>query len=155
MEADCFSSKQVRLYTEKTLVRWTENEQVLSASLDQVGKKGQRGEKIRIIDSLLGKWSEKAGWTCSKICESFLICSEEELLFHHNIVFEVQLLVAGTMGCLPVKVKESVAKTCPTLCDPGDCIPPGSSVHGILQARILRGGRKRWLLESVLSAYHE
>lgn len=61
MEADCFSSKQVRLYTEKTLVRWTENEQVLSAYLDQVGKKGQRGEKIRIIDSLLGKWNEKAG----------------------------------------------------------------------------------------------
>ena len=26
---------------------------------------------------------------------------------------------------------------CPTLCDPMDCSPPGSSVHGILQARIL------------------
>ena len=26
---------------------------------------------------------------------------------------------------------------CPTLCHPGDCSPPGSSVHGILQARIL------------------
>ena len=25
----------------------------------------------------------------------------------------------------------------PTLCDPIDCSPPGSSVHGILQARIL------------------
>ena len=30
-----------------------------------------------------------------------------------------------------------VAQTCPTLCDPVDCSPPGSSVHGILQARIL------------------
>ena len=29
------------------------------------------------------------------------------------------------------------AKSCPTLCDPMDCSPPGSSVHGILQARIL------------------
>ena len=28
-------------------------------------------------------------------------------------------------------------KSCPALCDPMDCIPPGSSVHGILQARIL------------------
>ena len=27
---------------------------------------------------------------------------------------------------------------CPTLCNPMDCRPPGSSVHGILQARILR-----------------
>ena len=30
-----------------------------------------------------------------------------------------------------------VAQSCPTLCDPIDCSPPGSSVHGILQARIL------------------
>ena len=30
-----------------------------------------------------------------------------------------------------------VAKSCLTLCDPTDCSPPGSSVHGILQARIL------------------
>ena len=30
-----------------------------------------------------------------------------------------------------------VAQLCPTLCDPMDCSPPGSSVHGILQSRIL------------------
>ena len=30
-----------------------------------------------------------------------------------------------------------VSKLCPTLCDPMDYSPPGSSVHGILQARIL------------------
>ena len=30
-----------------------------------------------------------------------------------------------------------VAQSCPTLCDPMDCSPPGSSVHWILQARIL------------------
>ena len=28
-------------------------------------------------------------------------------------------------------------QSCPTLCDPVDCSPPGSSIHGILQARIL------------------
>ena len=28
-------------------------------------------------------------------------------------------------------------QSCPTLCDPMDCSPPGSFVHGILQARIL------------------
>ena len=31
----------------------------------------------------------------------------------------------------------SIAQPCPTLCDPMDCSPPGSSVHGILQARRL------------------
>ena len=33
--------------------------------------------------------------------------------------------------------KNGVAQSCPTLCDPVDCSLPGSSVHGILQARIL------------------
>ena len=30
------------------------------------------------------------------------------------------------------------AQLCPTLCDPMDCSLPGSSVHGILLARILK-----------------
>ena len=30
-----------------------------------------------------------------------------------------------------------ITQLCPTLCDPMDCSPPGSSVHGILQERIL------------------
>ena len=33
--------------------------------------------------------------------------------------------------------KSEVAQSCPTLCHPVDCSPPGSSVHGILQARVL------------------
>ena len=38
-------------------------------------------------------------------------------------------------GC--IKVKVLVAQLCLTFCDPMNCSPPGSSVHGILQARIL------------------
>ena len=37
----------------------------------------------------------------------------------------------------PGKPESEVTQLCPTLCDPVDCSPPGSSVHGILQARIL------------------
>ena len=37
------------------------------------------------------------------------------------------------------KVKVKLLQSCPTLCDPVDCSPPSSSVHGILQARILEG----------------
>ena len=33
-----------------------------------------------------------------------------------------------------------VAQPCPTLCDPIDCSPPGSSVHGISQTRVLEWG---------------
>ena len=31
-------------------------------------------------------------------------------------------------------------QSCPTLCDPTDCSPPGSSVPGIFQARALEWG---------------
>ena len=53
----------------------------------------------------------------------------------------INLLSSG-VGSLSVpgkkkKVKVSVAQLCPTLCDPMDCSLPGSSVHGILQTRIL------------------
>ena len=36
-----------------------------------------------------------------------------------------------------MKVKVLVAQLCATLCDSLDCSPPGSSVHGIFQTRIL------------------
>ena len=36
-----------------------------------------------------------------------------------------------------LKAKVLVTQSCPTLCNPMDSSPPGSSVHGILQARIL------------------
>ena len=36
-------------------------------------------------------------------------------------------------------VQAKSIQSCPTLCNPMDCSPPGSSVHGILQASILEG----------------
>ena len=38
------------------------------------------------------------------------------------------------------KSESEVAQSCPTLRDPMDCSPPGSSVHGIFQARVLEWG---------------
>ena len=51
------------------------------------------------------------------------LCGSNGYIFMH-----VQALFLGTV---------SVAQSCPTLCDPMDCTLPGSSVYGILQARIL------------------
>ena len=42
----------------------------------------------------------------------------------------VHLIACALRAC-------SVTKSCLILCDPTDCSPPGSSVHGISQARIL------------------
>ena len=49
-----------------------------------------------------------------------------------------------------MKVKSEVAQLCPTLSDPMDCSPPGSSVHGIFQAGVLEWGANafswRWTM---------
>ena len=39
--------------------------------------------------------------------------------------------------CIKVKSESEVAQSCLTLRDPMDCSPPGSSIHGIFQARVL------------------
>ena len=41
------------------------------------------------------------------------------------------------LQCMKVKSESEVAQSCPTLSDPMDCSLPGSSVHGIFQARVL------------------
>ena len=44
------------------------------------------------------------------------------------------------LQCMKVKSESEVAQSCPTLSDPMDCSPPGSSVHGTFQARVLEWG---------------
>ena len=41
---------------------------------------------------------------------------------------------------MKVKSESEVAQSCPTLSDPMDCSLPGSSIHGIFQARALEWG---------------
>ena len=41
---------------------------------------------------------------------------------------------------MKVKSQSEVTQLCPTLSDPMDCSLPGSSVHGIFQARVLEWG---------------
>ena len=44
------------------------------------------------------------------------------------------------LQCMKVKSESEVSQSCPTLHDPMDCSLPGSSVHGIFQARVLEWG---------------
>ena len=44
------------------------------------------------------------------------------------------------LQCMKVKSESEVSQLCPTLSDPMDCSSPGSSVHGILEARVLEWG---------------
>ena len=44
------------------------------------------------------------------------------------------------LQCSKVKSESEVAQSCPTFSNPMDCSPPGSSIHGIFQARVLVWG---------------
>ena len=44
------------------------------------------------------------------------------------------------LQCMKVKSQSEVAQSSPTLSDPMDCSLPGSSLHGIFQARVLEWG---------------
>ena len=56
------------------------------------------------------------------------------------------LMKVKGVGChfllqgMKVKSESEVAQSCPTLRDPMDCSRPGSSIHGIFQARVLEWG---------------
>ena len=62
-------------------------------------------------------WSLNGGMT--SMCSHFVECSLQ--IFHLTV---------------PAVLAVSVTQSCLTLCDPMDCSPPGSSVHGIFKARI-------------------
>ena len=55
------------------------------------------------------------------------------------------------LQCMKVKSESKVAQSCPTLLDPMECSPPGSSIHGIFQARVLEWGA---ITFSVILTYH-
>ena len=42
------------------------------------------------------------------------------------------------LQCMKVKSESEVVQSCPTLSNPMDCSLPGSSIHGIFQARVLK-----------------
>ena len=44
------------------------------------------------------------------------------------------------LQCVKVKRESEVAQSCPTLSNPMDCSPPGFSILGIFQARVLEWG---------------
>ena len=63
----------------------------------------------------------------------FLLCKNSTLKFISST--SKPWKERGTVQHL--ESESEVAQSCPALCDTVDCSPPGSSVHGILQARVL------------------
>ena len=55
------------------------------------------------------------------------------------------------LQCVKVKSESETAQSCLTLCNPMDCSPPGSSAHGIFQARVLEWGAIAFSSQASLS----
>ena len=53
------------------------------------------------------------------------------------------------LQCTKVKSESEVAQSCPTLSDPIDFSLPGSSIHGIFQARVLEWGAIAFSIKQV------
>ena len=80
---------------------------------------------------------------------SLLVLVNKSLLGHsraHSFAYHQRMVKAAVVevsscsrlwGPQSLSELSEVAQSCLTLCDPVDCSPPGSSIHGILQARIL------------------
>ena len=72
------------------------------------------------------------------------LCATTETAAHQAppaLGFSRQEHCSGLPFPSPMHESESeVTQSCPTLCNPMDCSPPGSSVHGIFQARVLERG---------------
>ena len=60
------------------------------------------------------------------------------------------------LQCIKVKSESEVAQLCPTPSNPMDCSLPGSSVHGIFQARVLEWGAIAFSIDCMqLSVSHD
>ena len=61
------------------------------------------------------------------------------------------------LQCVKVISESEVAQSCPTPSDPMDCSLPGSSIHGIFQARVLEWGAiafSIWTLTKILTNFY-
>ena len=58
------------------------------------------------------------------------------------------------LQCMKVKSESEIVQLCLTLCDPMDCSLPGSSAHGIFQARVLEWGAIAFSVKTALQEYY-
>ena len=78
------------------------------------------------------------GWVTISFSKSFPV-QEWNLSLLHLLDWQADSLPLAPPGKPSIhgKKESEVAQSCLTLCDPTDCNLPGSSVHGIFQARVL------------------
>ena len=106
-----------------------------------------------VADFILGGSKITADGDCSHEIKRYLLLGRkvmtnlDSIFKSRDITLPTKVCLVKTMvfpvvmyGCESWTIKKAeceVTQSCPTLCDPVDCSPRGSSVHGILQAGVL------------------
>ena len=99
-----------------------------------------RQSQMSPVDTASSSWGQNhPGWEPpSQYLGNYKHIRRREVIFPRNISIGLISKWWKFWACPQTSVCVcEVAQSCPALCDPMDCSPPGSSVHGILQARIL------------------
>ena len=100
------------------------------------------GEKVEAVTDFLFLGSKiTADGVCSYEIKRCLFLGRKAMTNLDNVLKSKDITLPTKvrivkMMAFPVCL---VTQFCPTLCNPIDCSPPGSCVHGILQVRILEG----------------
>ena len=88
----------------------------------------------------------QSGTRLKRLSSSSILKSRDVTLPTMVHIVKAMAFPVVVYGCESWTIKKTAAaaarslQSCPTLCDPIDCSPPGSSVHGIFQARVLEWG---------------
>ena len=104
----------------------------------KTSKLGTEGNFLNLIKDSYKKPTINTGLK-GKDCFPFKIRNKVRMSRHQLHLCILELGWGFPLLPLPFNTESEneVAQSCPTLCDPIDCSLPGSSLHGILQARVL------------------
>ena len=83
-------------------------------------------------------WAPNISWACIKPWSPGSTARVRQDACLHSAAADVGCHFL--LQCMKVKSESEGAQSCLTLRDPMDCSPPGSSIHGIFQARVLEWG---------------
>ena len=86
------------------------------------------------LDDTLSMWHELDDFLITGICS---FCKDNNFLKCFSKCFCLITEIHACMYKYNWQNESEVTQSCPTLCEPMDCSLPGSSVHGVFQARVL------------------
>ena len=96
-----------------------------------MGKEREKGQEVISFD-----WKVRHGFDAERPAFIHLVIKQTSNPAIRRMPFQV-LGHSMTASELVFSCVYSVTQSCPTLCDPLDCSPPGSSVHEVFQSRVL------------------